>query len=466
MKHMRTIVVLVVLVAVAVSLSMAQLKYIERFPFPDTTTAKPWGTTKLPFGVLNGGLGVDPDGKVWFQPYGSTGVDSISTGSAYIATRPVYVFNPDGTPASFSPITVVTGPNESNVTVTDTIHSRLGYGGNIDPSSGNFIGAWGNWAGKPGLLLWEIDYKTGAGVRRTLGPTGLGTNSPASVAVNDAGEIFVAGVVGALPGLVLNPDMTVATQFAASIPEFGRTIAVSGDGNDVYAPRFTAKKTYVYHSANGSLGPYALTDSILQNMSTEAIAIHPTTGHIWASADSRSGRDTADFNYTWSLNRFYAYDPVGGTLVDSFSVATTSHGDTLWKAPCYPRGIAFSPGGDTVYVAHFDVPALPAVVRFIKLDPTSVTRKDGVPNGFELMQNYPNPFNPTTEIRFSITEGGKTTLIVYDMLGRAVRGLVNGNLSPGTYTATFNASDLSTGMYIYVLTSGDARLTKKMVLTK
>ena len=82
------------------------------------------------------------------------------------------------------------------------------------------------------------------------------------------------------------------------------------------------------------------------------------------------------------------------------------------------------------------------------------------------MQNYPNPFNPTTEIRFSITEGGKTTLIVYDMLGRAVRGLVNGNLSPGTYTATFNASDLSTGMYIYVLTSGDARLTKKMVLTK
>ncbi len=466
MKYMRTIVVLVVLVAVAVSLSMAQLKYIERFPFPDTTTMKPWGTAKLPFGVLNGGLGVDPDGKVWMAPYASTVVDSISTGAGYILVRPIYVFDKFGVPAAFSPIKVLTGPNEANVTVIDTLYGRAGYGGRIDPSSGNFLVVWGTKSAAPGALIWEINYKTGAGVRRTLNPTGITTNSPASIAVNDAGELFTCGVVGGLPGIVLNPDMTVATQFAASIPEFGRTVAVSGNGNDVYAPRFTAKKTYVYHSANGSLGPYALSDSILHGMSTEAIAIHPTTGHLWVSADSRSGRDTITFNRTWSMNRFYAYDPVGKTIVDSFSVATTSHGDTLWKAPCYPRGIAFSPAGDTVYVAHFDVPELPAVMRFIKLNPSSVTRKDGVPTGFELMQNFPNPFNPTTEIRFSITEAGRTTLVVYDMLGREVRGLVNGNLAPGSYTATFNAGDLSSGMYIYVLTSGSSHLTKKMVLAK
>ena len=471
MKHMRTIAVLVVLLAVVCSMSLGQLKYIDRFPFPDTTVSK------LKFGVINGGLGVDPDGKVWIQPYSISDTMAVDTGNVGIS--PIYVFNSNGTPASFSPIMILTGPNESEVTVTDTIFGRyanalpatgrLGYGGGIDPSSGNFIAVWGTRTPEPGALVWEIDYKTGQGVRRRLNPTGLTTNSPASVAVNNDGEIFVCGVLGALPGLVLNANMTDNNQFATSVPAIGRTIAVSGDGNDVYVPRFTALKTYVYHSANGSLGPYTLQDSVLNGMSTEAIAIHPVTGHLWVTADRRSLKDTIDLNRQWSFNMIYVYDPVGVAIVDSVDLKVDSHGNPLWStgaAGPLPRGMAFSAGGDTLYVAHFDSSATPAIRRIIKTDISSVTKTGGVPTGFELEQNFPNPFNPTTEIRFSITAAGKTTLIVYDMLGRVVRGLVNGNLAPGNYSANFNAGDLSSGMYIYVLTSGDGRLTKKMVLMK
>ncbi len=470
MRLLRTIGVSFVLLSVAVALSWSQVRYIERFPFPDTTTIKPWGTTKMPFGVLNVGIGVDPEGKVWIQPYTTTGVDSILADTmGYRAVRPVYVLKPDGTPASFSPIKVLTGPNEAGTTVTDTLEGRLGYGAAIDPSTGHFVAAWGNLTRKPGALFWKINYKTGAGVRRTLGPTGIGTNSPASVAVNDAGEAYIAGVIGGLPGVILNADFTVASQFTASNPDFGRAIAVSRNGNDVYVPRFTLYKTYVYHSNNGSLGPYALQDSILLGASVESIAIHPTTGHVWMSADRRSTRDTLVFNRTWSKNWFYAYDPVGKALVDSFSVLNDSHGNILWDTTAtgpLPRGMAFSPTGDTIYVAHFDASTVPVIHRFIRMDPTSVKRVDGVPSGFELSQNYPNPFNPSTEISFSVTESGPTTLIVYDMLGRAVRGLVNGNLDRGSYKITFNAGNLSSGTYIYVLTSGSSRLTKKMVLMK
>ncbi len=85
---------------------------------------------------------------------------------------------------------------------------------------------------------------------------------------------------------------------------------------------------------------------------------------------------------------------------------------------------------------------------------------------YQLYQNYPNPFNPTTQISYSIKAVGTVTLKVYDMLGKEVANLVNERKEPGNYSATFNAADLPSGIYVYKLTANDFTDTKKLMLVK
>jgi hypothetical protein len=91
---------------------------------------------------------------------------------------------------------------------------------------------------------------------------------------------------------------------------------------------------------------------------------------------------------------------------------------------------------------------------------------DVLPQSFELSQNYPNPFNPSTKIDFSIMKSSQVELKVYNMLGQEVASIVNAMLTAGSYTATFDASRLASGVYLYKLTAGTNVSTKKMVLLK
>jgi M6 family metalloprotease-like protein len=89
-----------------------------------------------------------------------------------------------------------------------------------------------------------------------------------------------------------------------------------------------------------------------------------------------------------------------------------------------------------------------------------------VPIEYSLSQNYPNPFNPITTIAFSLPQSGSVTLKVFDALGREVATLVNGFRSEGKFNVEFDASKLSSGMYIYKLTSDKFTEVKKMMLVK
>ncbi len=90
-----------------------------------------------------------------------------------------------------------------------------------------------------------------------------------------------------------------------------------------------------------------------------------------------------------------------------------------------------------------------------------------VAQNFELEQNYPNPFNPSTTIRFSLPTSQVVTLKVYDMLGREVATLVNGErLGAGNYAYQFMANGLASGTYIYRLQAGSFVEAKKMTLVK
>ena len=89
-----------------------------------------------------------------------------------------------------------------------------------------------------------------------------------------------------------------------------------------------------------------------------------------------------------------------------------------------------------------------------------------IPVKYNLYQNYPNPFNPTTSIKFDIPKTSNITLKIYDILGREVATLVNEEKTAGSYTITFNASKLASGIYFYRLTAGSFNQTKKLVLLK
>jgi hypothetical protein len=90
----------------------------------------------------------------------------------------------------------------------------------------------------------------------------------------------------------------------------------------------------------------------------------------------------------------------------------------------------------------------------------------GLPESFVLQRNYPNPFNPSTRISFALPKSGYATLRVFDLLGREVANLFDRMAEPGWYDVNFNASNLSSGIYLYRLESAGSVISKKMVLLK
>jgi hypothetical protein len=103
---------------------------------------------------------------------------------------------------------------------------------------------------------------------------------------------------------------------------------------------------------------------------------------------------------------------------------------------------------------------------YIDLQSVGIQLDEEIPTEFFLNQNYPNPFNPNTTIEFGITESDVVTLKVFDMLGREVATLVDNNLSVGHYSINFDASNLSSGMYIYRLQTSNYVSTKQLMLIK
>ncbi|MCC5941587.1 MAG: T9SS type A sorting domain-containing protein [Balneolaceae bacterium] len=91
---------------------------------------------------------------------------------------------------------------------------------------------------------------------------------------------------------------------------------------------------------------------------------------------------------------------------------------------------------------------------------------DELPAAVALSQNYPNPFNPSTIIQYQLPQTSHVSLQVFDMAGRRVAQLVNEQISAGTHTVTFDASNLSSGVYMYRLQARSTTLTRKLTVIK
>ena len=106
------------------------------------------------------------------------------------------------------------------------------------------------------------------------------------------------------------------------------------------------------------------------------------------------------------------------------------------------------------------------MLTVMDVDPTA-----SIPDAYILQQNYPNPFNPTTQIRYGLKENTYVSINIYNLMGKNVKSLMNRNQDAGYQTIHWNATDASgqpvpAGMYIYSITAGDFRQTRKMILLK
>jgi hypothetical protein len=148
----------------------------------------------------------------------------------------------------------------------------------------------------------------------------------------------------------------------------------------------------------------------------------------------------------------------------------------------WPSGIKYDPDGTGVHVAslgvheHWDNSSdmkysknlgTGQGIELFKADALVSVRGKEIANRFELYQNYPNPFNPSTTIRFNLVRSGSVRLNVYDITGKLVDRIIDGeSKTAGDYELHYNAGKLSSGVYFYKLICGNVEQTKKFILLK
>lgn len=106
------------------------------------------------------------------------------------------------------------------------------------------------------------------------------------------------------------------------------------------------------------------------------------------------------------------------------------------------------------------------VHTYAPLTPVSYEPPDAIADGFTLLGNYPNPFNPSTMIRFEMQHAGHVSISIFDVRGRQVAIIVDGQMPAGSHEAIFEAENLPSGMYISRMNAGGHTSTRPMMLVK
>jgi N-acetylmuramoyl-L-alanine amidase len=177
--------------------------------------------------------------------------------------------------------------------------------------------------------------------------------------------------------------------------------------------------------------------------------------------------DTASVRSAFSIHPF-----VDGTFSwtqNNTTVLFTPAANLLYNTN---YSVTISAAAKSIYGASIDankdsIPGDPFVLTFkTQSEPTGVKENEDIPVAYSLAQNYPNPFNPQTTIDFSIASTEFVSLKIYDIIGREVASLVHSVLTPGKYSAQWEASAFSSGLYIYKIATAKYTSTKRMMLVK
>jgi len=166
---------------------------------------------------------------------------------------------------------------------------------------------------------------------------------------------------------------------------------------------------------------------------------------------------STDNGATWQSAKFY-----NGTVSiwtrDIIDITSLAAGSTSMKIRFSMVSNGTLPA-DGIYIDNIKIVTYNAI-------PTGISGNVQTPSSYSLSQNYPNPFNPKTVISYQLVAGNNVSLKIFDMLGKEVATLVNEKQNAGSYSISFDGSNLSSGMYYYKLETGSFTDTKKMILIK
>ena len=244
----------------------------------------------------------------------------------------------------------------------------------------------------------------------------------------------------------------------------------------VSAPKWNPRPVFFYmYYFQKYFGDHIVSTSVTGSSDVLAYASMFGTGHAGIVVVNRGTTEQTvklipgNFGYG---SQYYIYSLTGGSDNGEFSqqvyvngygpkIATGGPIDNIAEIQAWAYSI-----GDEM---RFTSPA--RSVQFILIEPGTNTRvgndkNSGIVREYILHQNYPNPFNPTTVISYQVPTNSKVELKVYDVLGREVETLVNERQNAGEYSVTFDASNLSSGVYFYKLQTERFLETKQMVLIK
>jgi hypothetical protein len=179
--------------------------------------------------------------------------------------------------------------------------------------------------------------------------------------------------------------------------------------------------------------------------------IIPSKGFYVVIVDTATSASIADGFGLSSSGETVWLENAGGFIIDSVVIPALGT-DTSW---------ARKPDGS---------------VTFAKLSPltrgasnggsTAVEEYEAIVTRYALHQNYPNPFNPSTTISYDILSASEVSLKIYDLLGREVATLFNGQQPAGRHSVTFDARDLASGVYLCRLSSANFAATTRLLLMK
>mgnify|MGYP001465350873 FL=1 len=203
-----------------------------------------------------------------------------------------------------------------------------------------------------------------------------------------------------------------------------------------------------------------------------------TYSGVYQSTDNGINWIHLDTGPNWSVHAF-AFIPNGAGGINIFAgtfkggvFLSTDNGES-WSAVntglTYQDEavVALAARGDYIFATtNFNGGVWRRSLSEIFTSVTSVENSGSVPSKFSLEQNYPNPFNPSTKISWQSPVGGHQSIKVYDVLGNEVATLINEEKPAGSYEVEFDASNLSSGVYLYKLQAGNFVETKKMIILR
>jgi photosystem II stability/assembly factor-like uncharacterized protein len=330
-----------------------------------------------------------------------------------------------------------------------------------------FDGGFNFWLGSDGGELFKLSSVDTAWQRQCFEGTGairrivfldrlhgwIVVNNGEIHRTTDGGNTWTPGELP-YPGIVLN-DLTMSDPLHGVAVGMNNGLFRTDDGGETWR-HVGITVAYDYY---GVCAP-----------SVDRVIAVGSTGHILKSTDG------GDHWYIFNLGESLLFRSVAFITSDTgFAVGdngameiTTNKGD-YWLRQAAPVSSSLNHIERVSDSGLWSVGDNGVILRYANTMPNDPVVSVGrIPRSFSLIlgQNYPNPFNPNTTIKYELAKSSLVRLSVYDILGREVSELVNEMKEAGVYEVSFDASGLSSGVYLYRLQTGNSVLVRKAVLLK